>query len=137
MHDGRLFHDECSRAWVSHHRLFTYFCFCWSSGTVIGTDQCWFVLFFCQRKYWLALISAFCLDLVLAGNSHGFCITIRPLVLFMIDGTSLFGAGQIGGIPSKTVGCIQWPFRQRLSPWTIILCCNSLDFAESHTCCGF
>ena len=96
-HNRRPFHNQCSRAWVSHHRLFTEFC--WSPDTVIATDECWF---FGKIRGWLGLISAFCLDFVLAGNSHGFCMANVPLVLFMIYGIFLLGVGSLGGYFSTT-----------------------------------
>ena len=58
--------------------------------------------FFGKRRGWLGLISAFCLDFVLAGNSHGFCMANVPLVLFMIYGIFLLGVGSLGGYFSTT-----------------------------------
>ena len=63
---------------------------------------------FLQTKWdWWGLMSAYCLDLDFAWNLHGFWLAIIPFVLFYDWWNISLGAGQFGGIPSKTVGRIQ------------------------------
>ena len=62
---------------------------------------------FCKQRDWWGLMSAYCLDLDFAWNLHGFWLAIIPFVLFYDWWNISLGAGQFGGIPSKTVGRIQ------------------------------